>query len=231
MKNISLLIAWVATFGLAAALIHEKSKPEKVREVLNEVVREVPREVVREVEVIREVPREVIREVEVVKEVERALTIEEKTFMKIGQDFVKAEVQTTSEGTLKGIEPVSIQVRGNEAAYKILSKEKMLDIFELSLRGNGIRISKESSFVVFCDLEVVWDDDNIRATFTIRTYVTTAVGFFVPSGEIRATSAVIDGRGKFGFAGSNVVADTLADGLKAEGDAIALRLLRARDHK
>lgn len=223
MKNIRVLIAWVATFGLAVALIYEKSKPEKTREV--------PKEVVRKVEVIREVPKEVIREVEVVREVERALTDREKILMEVGRDFLEAEIQTTSEGKLKGIQSVSIQVLGSEESYELLPKQRMMDILELALRGNGIKIDPISPFSVSCVIGFLWVDRNIQAVYSVHTSVDGFVSFHAPVGGTRRVYASVDRVGYVGYSGSMRIADALAGQVKEQGETIALRLLRASDRR
>lgn len=229
MKNISLLIAWVATLGLAAALIHEKSKPEKTKEVLKEVVREVPKEVVREVEVIREVPKEVIREVEVIKEVERALTDLETFHMAVGKKFLTAEVKTEPEDILKGISSVRVVAAGNPDAVAILSEREMRDTLELALRTNGIKIDPKSRFEAGVFIDLMWNKEKTTATLTVKGGISTQVSFLAAGSEIRDVRANIFEEGRFGSVGATLAKNTLHDLIDKFGKEIALNLLRAQD--
>jgi hypothetical protein len=231
MKNIPLLIACFAAFSLAAALIYEKSKPEKIREVPKEVIREIPKEVVREVEIIKEVPKEVIREVEVIKEIERSLTDLENFYIAIGKGFFLAKLSTETEDILRDVGPVAIQVQGSQEALKILPEQKMRDAFELALRGNGIEISPNSRFTAFCLLDLLWNDGKSQAVFVLQTGVSTNASFLASAAEVRAVNTEIVRNTSFGLLGSSIAEKELPDEVENQSKKLALKLLRARDKK
>jgi len=211
------LMLLVTTCLFAVLYIVEKDKKQKfkIKEVVKTVDRvvEIPKEVIKRVEVPKEV--EVIKRVEVPREKTKV----EEDAMLLYNAWVKSE-NISSDDTLKGVESFSVRVDVNNTVGRIVTKKRLKNKIELFLRNNGVKIDDNSSRIISFTAQGIWNEQRTVMTLSYSVAFLDSV-YSIRKGKLVRPQAVLWRDRSFGYAGKNVIEDSIIDTMQEKRESFA----------
>ncbi len=184
--------------------IVEKEIVKRVRSVDTLLVE---KEVVRKIEVPAKVPEHYVRAWEI-------------QIAKLSAAFADEKM------CFSGLSSLAVDVDINEPAKEILSKQRVKDKFELTLRRHGVPLTDFSNPYLIVDVDALWNDFNTIVTFHFQVTLAESLIFYRNDMPFQRVAGLWE-TGVFGRVGKDLARESFLNEIEEKAERVANLYLSA----
>ena len=140
----------------------------------------------------------------------------------------------TQDTYFAGLDSLEVRVLVNDVVREVVDENRLRTKFELTLRGNAVPVAP-SSWSIFSPrretyvrlaVEGLWDSERNFVTFIVQTELVADI-FFYRKGVLYRDMTPIWSTLKYGYAGSQLVRESIVGAVEEHAEDVANRYLSA----